>query len=257
MSLTEIFSLTKRTAFITGASSGLGLHLASVLANAGASVALAARRVESIKDVSSSLNGKGHKTCAVFLDVNQRETIPAAFDAAESALGAPIDILINNAGIIYFSKFLDQNDVDVSRVIDTNLKGAFAVAQEGARRMVKARTGAIINVASSAGLRAAGFLSSYASSKAGLIHLSEIMALELGTKGVRVNVICPGNFVTDMHQTFTDQGLEEGILKRIPLRRFGSPDDLDGAVLLLASDAGRYITGAVVKVDGGQTLSWL
>jgi NAD(P)-dependent dehydrogenase (short-subunit alcohol dehydrogenase family) len=123
--------------------------------------------------------------------------------------------------------------------------------------MVGSGGGAIINVASTAGLRAAGYLSSYATSKAALIHLSEVMALELAHKNVRVNALCPGNIETDMHQTFTDNDLEESILKRIPQRRFGKPDDLDGAVLLMASDAGRYMTGATVTIDGGQALSWM
>jgi len=169
----------------------------------------------------------------------------------------PVEVLLNNAGVIYIKKFLEQEESEVDRVFDTNLKGVFLVAQEAARRMVKLGRGAIVNIASTAGLRAAGFLSSYSASKAAIIRLTEVMALELASKGIRVNAICPGNFETDMHLAFHDMGLEDRILQRIPQRRFGKPADLDGAALLLTSDAGRYITGAVVTVDGGQALSWM
>lgn len=117
--------------------------------------------------------------------------------------------------------------------------------------------GAIVNIASTAGLRAGGYLSSYGAAKAGVIHLTQVMALELASSSVRVNALCPGNIKTDMHATFEKQGLDDGIKRRIPMRRFGEPDDLDGAVLLLTSEAGRYITGAVIPVDGGQALSWM
>lgn len=123
--------------------------------------------------------------------------------------------------------------------------------------MVAAKGGAIVQIASTAGLRAAGFLSSYAASKAGLLHLSQVMALELASRGVRVNTICPGNFETDMHQIFIEGGHADTLRKRIPQHRFGVAEDLDGAVLLLASDASRYITGAVLTVDGGQALAWM
>ncbi|MGO4764158.1 SDR family oxidoreductase [Cupriavidus sp. 2KB_3] len=135
------------------------------------------------------------------------------------------------------------------------MKGAYLMAQEAARRMVQRGEGSIVNIASSSGLRAGGQMSSYGASKAALIHLTQIMALELAGKGVRVNAIAPGNIETDMHAEFA--GIEQGILKRIPMRRFGKPSDLDGAMLLLASDAGRYMTGAVIPVDGGQVLSWM
>jgi NAD(P)-dependent dehydrogenase (short-subunit alcohol dehydrogenase family) len=129
------------------------------------------------------------------------------------------------------------------------------VAQEAARRMAGARSGVIVNIASTAGLRAGGFLSSYCASKAALIHLTHVMALELAGKGIRVNAICPGNIETDMQDAL--HGFEETLIKRTPMRRFGKPEDLDGVSLLLASDAGRYITGAAIPVDGGQALSWM
>lgn len=159
--------------------------------------------------------------------------------------------------MLHAESFLAHRDEDLDRVIDTNLKGAFRVAQEAARRMVANRRGAIVNVASTAGLRAGGFMASYAASKAGLIHASQVMALELAGKNVRVNVVCPGNIETDMQSVLTAKGFHDVMLKRTPMRRFGRPEDLDGAFLLLASDAGCYMSGAVLTVDGGQTLSWM
>lgn len=257
MSIEGMFSLSNKVALVSGGSSGIGLHLARVLAEAGCAVALAARRKDKMEAAVDKLITNGHRACAVQMDVTDSSTIAPAFDAVEKALGAPVDVLLNNAGVIYLGKFTDQPEEQVARIFDTNLKGAFLVAQEGARRMAKAGRGAIINVASVAGLRAAGFLSSYAASKAALLRLTEIMALELASKGVRVNSVCPGNIETDMHQAFVEKGVDEGVLKRLPMRRFGKPEDLDGAVLLLASDAGRYITGASITVDGGQALSWM
>lgn len=145
----------------------------------------------------------------------------------------------------------------MQRVFDTNLKGAFLVAQEASRHMAARGSGSIINVASTSGLRAAGRLASYGAAKAGLLHLTSIMALELASKGVRVNALVPGNIDIDMQVQFEDAGLAEHIRGRIPQRRFGEMGDLDGASLLLASEAGRYITGAAIPVDGGQLLTWM
>lgn len=253
----HLLSLDNKIAFISGASSGFGLHLAGVLAAAGCGVALAARRMERIEAAVEELRAKGYRACAVQLDVTCASTLGGAFDAAQEAFGAPVDVLLNNAGVSLIGKFLEQTEQQIDQIFDTNLKGAFLVAQEAARRMTRAGRGSIINVASVAGLRAAGLLSSYAASKAALLRLTEVMALELASKGVRVNAICPGNFETDMHQEFVEKGIDEVIRKRIPMRRFGRPDDLDGLVLLLASDAARYITGASITVDGGQSLSWM
>ncbi len=251
------FDLTGRTALVTGASSGIGLHLANVLAAAGASVALAARRVERLEKESDRLKASGKRSCSVYLDVADSATIKSALDDVQRHLGAPPDILINNSGVIYLERFVDQTEAEISRLFDTNLKGAFLVAQAVAKRMAAARGGAILNVASTAGLRAAGHLSSYAASKAALIRLTKVMALELASRSIRVNAICPGNMETEMHQTFTDAGIDDMIVKRIPQRRFGRMEDLDGAALLLVSPAGSYITGAVLPIDGGQVLSWM
>ena len=256
----DLFNVRGRVALVTGASSGLGCHMAGFLAKAGAKVVLAARRLEVVEKLASEFAADAPvegASLGVHLDLADLGTVPSAFDRIEQAFGRPPQILVNNAGIIHFAKFLDHDDETISRIFDTNLKGSFAVAREASRRMAGVKEGSIINVASTAGLRTPGFLSAYAVSKAGLIQLTQVMALELAHHNIRVNTLCPGNFASGMHQVMADNHVDDGIIKRIPQRRFGQPDDLDGALLLLASDAGRYMTGSVVKVDGGQTLSWL
>lgn len=253
----ELFSLAGRVAFVSGASTGIGRHVAAVLAQAGAAVALAARRVEAAEEAAAGLRARGHRACAVALDVTRAETIAPAFDAAQQALGGAADILFNNAGISVVKRFLDQTEDDIDRVLDTNLKGAMLVAQEAARRMLPLERGSIINVASIAGVRAGGFMASYGASKAGLIQLGGVMALELAGKGIRVNTLLPGNIETGMQDAFDAAGFTETLIRRTPMRRHGRPDDLDGAVLLLASDAGRYMTGSVLTVDGGNALAWM
>lgn len=251
----NLFSLHGKTALITGASGGIGQHVAGVFARAGATVVLAARRMDRIETAVANLRKQGHAAHAVYLDVTQSKTIAAAFDGAEQRCGASIDILYNNSGVIYVSPFVEQKEEESARIFDTNLKGAMLVAQEAARRMLPKGAGAIVNIASVAGMRAGGWLASYAASKAALIHLTKVMALELAGKGIRVNAICPGTIESDMHDALSN--FQEGLLKRTPLRRFGRQDDLDGVSLLLASDAGRYIVGAAIPVDGGQALVWM
>jgi NAD(P)-dependent dehydrogenase (short-subunit alcohol dehydrogenase family) len=252
-----LFNLRGRTALITGASSGIGLHVAQLYARAGAAVALAARRVDRIEAAAQQLCEAGHRACAVPMDLLDDASIDAAMDSAEAQLGAPLNLLFNNAGVLYAARFLDQDMAEVDRVFDTNLRGNFRVAQAAARRMSVQRDGVIINVASTAAFGAGAQLSSYCASKAGLAHLTRIMALELASRGIRVNALCPGNFETDMADTFRDKGFEQTLVARTPLRRFGQLPDLDGAALLLASDAGRYMTGVSLVVDGGQLLSWM
>ncbi|MBI2768956.1 MAG: SDR family oxidoreductase [Burkholderiales bacterium] len=257
MSAQNLFYLGGQAALISGASSGIGLHIARTFAEAGASVVLCARRGDRIHEAASSLRAEGHTAYAVALDVTKPETFPAVFSQAREAVGRPIDILFNNAGVLYAERFLDQAIDRIDQVLDTDLRGAFLLAQEAARSMAEAAGGSIINVASTAGLRAGGSLSSYGAAKAGLIHLTKVMALELASKRIRVNALCPGNFETDMHAQFEDKGFAESLRKRIPMRTFGQPSQLDGAALLLASDAGSYITGVALAVDGGQTLTWM
>jgi NAD(P)-dependent dehydrogenase (short-subunit alcohol dehydrogenase family) len=274
-----LFNLRGRTALITGASSGIGLHVARLYARAGAAVALAARRVDRIEAAAQQLREAGHRACAVPMDLLDDASIDAAMDSAEAQLGAPLNLLFNNAGVLYAARFLDQDMAEVDRVFDTNLRGNFRVAQAAARRMSAApgrsqasshrsppgegipvnvqRDGVIVNVASTAAFGTGAQLSSYCASKAGLAHLTRIMALELASRGIRVNALCPGNFETDMADTFRDKGFDQTLVARTPLRRFGQLPDLDGAALLLASDAGRYMTGVSLVVDGGQLLSWM
>ncbi len=255
--ITSLFSLSGRIALVTGSSSGIGLHTAQLLAEAGASVMLAARRRDKIEEAAKALTAAGRRAASVVLDITDAAAVAPAFDEAERQFGAPVDLVINNAGIISVEMFLDQTEEAVARVIDTNLKGTLRVAQEAAKRMAKVKRGVIINVASTAGLRTGSFMAAYGASKAGLIHASKIMALELAGRGIRVNVLCPGNIESEMQDVLTQKGFKETMLKRTPMRRYGEPSDLDGATLLLASDAGRYITGIVLTVDGGQTLSWM
>ncbi|WP_210399034.1 SDR family NAD(P)-dependent oxidoreductase [Steroidobacter denitrificans] len=252
-----MFDLSDKTALVVGASSGIGLHASHTFVQAGAAVALGARRIDQLNAAVTALRSAGHRACAVTLDITKPETIATAWQASEVQLGRSIDILFNNAGVIYLERFVSQQATEVERIFSTNLKGAFLMAQEAARRMAERGTGSIINVASTSGMRAGAYLASYGASKAGLIHLTRIMALELASRGVRVNALAPGNIRTDMHSQFEASGLDENLLKRIPMRKFGECRDLDGATLLLASEAGSYITGTVIPIDGGQLLSWM
>ncbi|RZI39864.1 SDR family oxidoreductase [Herbaspirillum sp. HC18] len=255
MDIEALFSLSGKVALVTGASSGIGLHIAKVYAQAGAKVVLAARRRDRIDKAVAELRQQGHQALGVYLDVTEADSIAAAFQEVENQLGVGVDVLYNNSGIIYQKPFLEQEESEITRVFDTNLKGAMLVAQEAARRMAVRRSGVIINISSTAGLRAGGALSSYCASKAALIHLTEVMALELASKGIRVNAICPGNIETDMQESLKE--FEQALIKRTPMRRFGKPEELEGVSLLLASEAGRYMTGVSIPVDGGQALTWM
>ncbi|MHA6642780.1 SDR family NAD(P)-dependent oxidoreductase [Mesorhizobium sp. A623] len=246
--------LAGKTALITGASSGLGVHFANVLARHGASVVLAARRLGVLEDVCAAIHKNGGTAHAVQMDVTERSSVEAALAEVEGN----IDILVNNAGITADRRASDLAEAEWDGVLDTNLKGAFLVAQATAQRMKSAGAGgAVVNVASILGLRVAGNVSAYAASKAGVIQLTKSLALEWARDGIRVNALCPGYIETDLNRDFfaSDPGL--ALIKRIPQRRLGQPEDLDGALLLLCSDAGRYITGIELAVDGGHLVSSL
>jgi NAD(P)-dependent dehydrogenase (short-subunit alcohol dehydrogenase family) len=246
--------LSGKCALVTGASSGLGRHFAEVLAAAGAKVAVAARRADRVASVAEA---QGGTAVPVELDVTRRSSVTHAVTEATAALGR-LDILVNNAGVTATSSFLDLDEEAWDRVIDTNLKGAFAVAQEAARRMKEQGTGgAIVNIASILGLRVAGHVSPYVASKAGLVQLTKAMALELARHGIRVNALCPGYMETDLNREFFASDAGQALIRRIPQRRLGRPAELDGPLLLLCSDAAAYMTGSTLVVDGGHLVSSL
>ena len=249
--------LKGKVALVTGASSGLGRHFASVLANAGASVGLAARRTDALQALAADIASAGGKAAVARLDVTDSKSIAAAVAAVESDLG-PIDILVNNSGTSVPKGVLEQTEKDWDDVVDVNLKGAFLMATEVARRMRdRGQGGSIINIESILSFRQAGHVAPYAASKAGLTQLTRTMALELARIGIRVNGIAPGYFATEINHGFFDTEPGQALIRRIPQRRVGQYEDLDGPLLLLASDASRYMTGSTLVVDGGHLCSSL
>jgi NAD(P)-dependent dehydrogenase (short-subunit alcohol dehydrogenase family) len=250
-----VFDLTGRVALVTGASSGLGRHFAGVLAEAGAAVALTARRLDMLEEAAAELRRHGARAEAIACDVTDGASVRQALDAAEAALG-PLDIVVNNAGIVVSKPMLEHSEAEWDRVLDTNLKGAWLVSREAAERWVRSkRKGRIVNIASLLALRTIGRVPSYCASKAGLVHLTHSMAMELARHGITVNALAPGYVVTDFNRRFLESEAGRALIGRIPMGREGRPEDLDGALLLLAADAGAYITGAVIPVDGGHAVS--
>ena len=248
-----LFDVRGKVALVTGASSGLGENFARCLAARGAVVVACARRVDRLE----ALVREGGAAHAVALDV----TDPASVDAAvrrAADLAGPIDILVNNAGIADTKASLELTEADWRRVLDTNLDGAWRVAQAAAKAMVAAgRGGSIVNIASILGLRQATHLLAYAAAKAALVQVTKSLALEWARHGIRVNAIAPGYVVTEMNRDFFASEAGQAVVKRIPQRRVGSPRDLEGALLLLASDAGAYMTGTVVVADDGHLVNSL
>lgn len=249
--MTDPFNLGGKVALVTGASQGLGQRFAAVLAERGAKVALAARQVEKLGSLKIEIEQAGGTASAVRLDVTDAASIEAGFEQVEKDLG-PIDVLVNNAGVAVSKPVLEQTEADWDKVVDTNLKGAFFVAQAAAKRMVeRGEGGAIVNIASVLALEVIGHLAPYAASKGGIWQVTKTMALELARHNTRVNALAPGYIETDINKDFLRSDAGQQMVKKVPQRRYGEPADLDGALLLLASDAGRYITGSVIVVDGG------
>lgn len=247
------FDLSGKTALVTGASSGLGAHFARCLGAAGATVVLAARRADRLRTLQAELAMATIAARSVELDVQSGESIGKALDAA-----GPLDIVVNNAGISIVKPALEMPEEDWDAVVDTNLRGAWLVAQGAARRwVVDKRPGSIVNIASILGLRTIGQVAPYNASKAGLIHLTRALAMEWARHRIRVNAICPGYIETEMNSAFWQTSGGKKLIERIPQRRIGRPEELDGALLLLASDAGSFMTGSVITVDGGHTVSSL
>ena len=250
-------SLEGRSALITGASSGLGRAFADMLARAGAAVALAARRRDSLEAARQQIEAAGGRAIAVAMDVTNAGSVAEAVHAAAQWQGR-LDILINNAGVTLTKPFLELSEAEWDRQVDTNLKGAFLVAQAAAKIMrQQASGGAIVNVASILGLRVAGQVAAYLTSKAGVVHLTKGMALELARHRIRVNALCPGYIETDLNRAFFASDTGSALIKRIPQRRLGQLSELEGPLLLMCSDAGSYMTGAVLAVDGGHLVSSL
>lgn len=250
-------SLAGKVALVTGASSGLGADFARVLARSGAAVVVAARRLDRLEALRDEMTAAGHTVHAVAMDVTDTASIVAGLDAGAAALGT-IDVVVNNAGVSTAAPANEISDDDWRFVIDTNLTGCFTVARESAARLRAAKAGgSIINIASITGMRPAGALVHYASAKAGLIHMTKVLALEWARYGIRVNAIAPGYIETDLNRGFFSTDAGEALVRRIPQRRLGQPDDLSGVLCLLASDASAYMTGSVVAVDGGHLCSSL
>ena len=255
MKAAELFDLTGRVALVTGASSGLGARFAEVLAANGAAVALVARRAERLAALKARIEAAGGRALAVEADVLDRAAMTRAFDSAEQAFGT-VTIQVNNAGVAHAGRAVDLPEAEWRRVLSTNLDAVFYWAQEGARRMLAAgKPGAIVNIASVLGFGVSKGVVAYTTAKAGVIQATKALGLELAFKGVRVNAIAPGWFVTEMNHEYLASDEGKKLTRDIPVGRFGRDGDLDGALLLLVSDAGRYIAGATIVVDGGQMVA--
>ena len=251
--------LAGRVAFITGASSGLGAQFARTLSHAGAAVVLTGRRLERLKELRAELEGEGGDAHVLELDVTDRDSIKSAVAHAETEVGS-IDILINNSGVSTTQRIQDVEEDDYDYMFDTNVKGAFFVAQEVGKRMLARARGAapgtytggrIINIASMAGLKVLPQIGVYCMSKAAVVQMTKAMALEWGRFGINVNAICPGYIDTEInhHHWDTEQGKK--LVQMLPRKRVGQPKDLDGLIVLLASGQSHFINGAVIAADDG------
>lgn len=252
-----MFELTGKRALVTGASSGLGAGFARTLAAAGAELVLAARRMEPLEVLAGEITAAGGKAIAVSMDVTSAESVERAF-ATMAQTGEAADIIVNNSGISREAWIADMEEADWDLVMDTNLKGVWRVAKASARAlMAAAKGGSVINIASITARRSSQTIAAYAASKAAVEHLTRAMALEWARSGIRVNAIAPGYFLTDINADFFETNAGEAMVKRIPMRRLGQLEELSGPLLLLASDAGAYMTGATLVVDGGHLQSSL
>ena len=249
-----------KIALVTGASSGLGARFAKVLAQAGAQVVLASRRVERLKELRAEIEAEGGAAQVVQLDVTDYASIKSAIAHAETEAG-PIDILVNNSGVSTTQRLVDVTPDDYAYVMDTNQRGAFFVAQEAAKRMIARAKGdprkqhRIINIASVAGIRVLPQIGIYCMSKAAVIHMTKSMAVEWGRYGINVNAICPGYISTEINAEHfqTEQG--KALVNMLPRKRVGKPEDLDGLLLWLASEESHFINGTIVTADDGMSAS--
>jgi 3-oxoacyl-[acyl-carrier protein] reductase len=241
--------MTTRTAFITGASRGIGRACAIALSEAGARVALAARSVDQLEDLAGQLRSQGREAFAVSLDLANADSIKEAFARTTKDFG-PVSILVNNAGIAKDGLALRMKKEDWDAVIATNLTGSFLVIQQVLQGMLRERWGRIINISSIVGEMGNPGQANYVASKAGLIGLTKALAQEMGSRNITVNAVAPGFIETDMI-TKLSQELKDNMLGHVPLKRIGRPEDVAAAVRFLASEEAGYITGHVLDVNGG------
>jgi NAD(P)-dependent dehydrogenase (short-subunit alcohol dehydrogenase family) len=255
--MVDPFALGGKHILITGGSSGLGRFFAVTLAARGASVTVAARRAEALAQTVDQIGEKKGLAHSVVMDVTSPQSVDSAFSAAEQRFG-PVEIVVNNAGVTSTRLALEQDEASWDKVLDTNLKGVWLVAQCAGRRMVAHGVkGSIVNIASILGLRVAGSVAPYAISKAGVVQMTKALALEWARHGIRVNAIAPGYFETELNDDFFRGDAGQALIKRIPQRRLGELRELEGPLLLLASNAGSYMTGSILIVDGGHLVSSL
>mgnify|MGYP001813128391 FL=1 len=253
--LDSCFDVSGKTALVTGASSGFGVHFARLLANHGARVVVGARRTDRLDSLVAEIAEAGGEAKAVTMDVTDADSIAAAFDVAEAAFGV-VEVVSNNAGVAVTRWAVDIAEEDWDLVVDTNLKGVWLVAREAGKRMIAAsKPGSIVNTASILGMRVALTTSCYSASKAGVISLTQSLALEWSRYGIRVNALCPGYFVTEINSDFfsTEKGQE--YLRKTPAGRSGRFEDISAPFMLLASDAGAFINGTALPVDGAHHLA--
>ncbi|MEM9255027.1 MAG: SDR family NAD(P)-dependent oxidoreductase [Pseudomonadota bacterium] len=256
-SLLAPFSLAGKVALVTGASSGLGRHFAPMLAEAGAQVVLGARRTDRVEEVAAQITASGFEARAVTLDVTDPASVSAALDAAEDIFGV-VNVVVNNAGITIPKPLLDLSELEWDQVVNTNLNSVAYVTRAAALRMREAkRPGSIVNISSILAERVQKALTPYAAAKAGVIQFTKTAALELAQHDIRVNALCPGYLKTDLNREWFETAEGQALIKRIPQRRTGEYHELNGPLLLLASDAGAHMTGSTITVDGGHVLSSL
>ncbi|HEX6959823.1 MAG TPA: SDR family oxidoreductase [Ferrovibrio sp.] len=249
--MTQGTNLKGKVAVITGASSGLGERFAELLSGAGATVALAARRTDRLAALAEKVNAAGGRAITVKLDVNDYDNVQGAFAEVTGKLGG-VDILVNNSGVSRQARITDVTPEDYDFIMDTNTKGAFFVAQAAAKEMIaKGKAGRIINIASVAGLRVLSQLSVYCMSKAAVVQMTKAMALEWARYGINTNAICPGYIETEINREYWSTPGGKKLMEMLPRKRVGEPKDLDGLLLLLASDEARFLNGAIIAADDG------